>query len=132
MLALNISTLVLIFNGSRDWTDIERIDNMFLKLGLNKRNDVVLYHGDCRGADKLAESVAIKYGIKVVSFPADWKKHKNAAGPIRNKEMLTHAKENDKEVLLLAFPKGLSKGTRGCMKLAREMKIKIINNEDIG
>ncbi len=40
------------------------------------------------GADYWAHQWALARGIPTVRFPADWSKHGNAAGPIRNRQML--------------------------------------------
>jgi hypothetical protein len=40
-----------------------------------------------RGPDKLGIAWAIANGIRVARFPANWKDHGNAAGPIRNTQM---------------------------------------------
>jgi hypothetical protein len=47
-----------------------------------------LIHGDASGADRLSGEWAQSRGIPVRAFPADWAKHRRAAGPIRNKQML--------------------------------------------
>lgn len=63
-------------------------------------------HGDCKtGADRLAGLWARHMMIEERPFPADWKTHRNAAGPIRNQKMLDEGKPD----LVVAFPGG--KGT---------------------
>jgi hypothetical protein len=61
--------------------------------------------GEARGADKAGRKWARMNGIQVESFPADWKQHGNAAGPIRNREMGDYATH------LLAVWDGKSRGT---------------------
>lgn len=46
-------------------------------------------HGDADGADKIAGAIATSWGWHVKSYPANWDKHGNAAGPIRNREMFS-------------------------------------------
>lgn len=84
------------------------------------------YVGDCpTGVDALVRDWA--QGFSRV-FKADWKGVGKAAGPLRNGRMVTAAKRwADKpyweghivDVLVLAFPKGKSPGTRDCMKQAQ-------------
>ena len=79
-----------------------------------------LIHGAATGADTLADSWAKSRGVEVIACPADWSRHGRAAGPIRNKAMLTdHAPE-----LLVAFPGG--RGTANMIGQARAAGLKII------
>lgn len=43
--------------------------------------------GGCTGADKIAKDVCLSIGFLCDEYPADWKAHGKAAGPIRNAEM---------------------------------------------
>jgi hypothetical protein len=45
-------------------------------------------HGASKGADELAHKAARELGMRVEPFRADWKTHGNAAGGIRNQDML--------------------------------------------
>jgi hypothetical protein len=47
--------------------------------------------GCAPGIDRLGGAWAKRRGIPVKPFPADWDKHKKAAGPIRNREMAVYA-----------------------------------------
>jgi hypothetical protein len=76
--------------------------------------------GGANGADHSAEDWAIDNGIVRRVFPADWDKHKRAAGPIRNKQMLVEGKPD----LVLAFPGG--KGTRNMVAQARSAGVDVI------
>jgi hypothetical protein len=62
----------------------------------------LLVNGDASGADRLACLWAMKNGIRVHLFAAQWEKHGRAAGPLRNQRMLDEAKPD----LVLAFPGG--------------------------
>lgn len=81
--------------GSREWTDRDRIRFWLKKLP----SGCTVVHGDngivdpktgtaVRGADKIAGEVAAELGFKVRPFPADWDRHGDAAGPIRNQQMI--------------------------------------------
>lgn len=61
--------------------------------------------GCAEGVDSKGEEWAAHNERMVQRFPADWKKHGKAAGPIRNREMAAYA-----DVLLLIWD-GESKGS---------------------
>ena len=71
----------------------------------------LLIHGDCHGADKLADGWARYRGVPVKACPADWAKHGKSAGPIRNSEMLILNPD-----FVIAFPGG--RGTADMVKKA--------------
>ncbi len=73
--------------GSRHWTDRATVKEWLAKL---PRRSVII-HGGCRGADVIAGEVAVELGFGVAVFPADWKLHGKAAGPIRNEQMIVDA-----------------------------------------
>jgi hypothetical protein len=72
--------------------------------------------GKAKGADTLGEQFAKDLSIPVKEFPADWKTHSLAAGPIRNKQMGDYADE------LLAFWDGYSKGTLNMIQYMNKLK----------
>jgi hypothetical protein len=74
---------VLIY-GSRTWTDPAPIKAFIDSLP----EDAAIIHGAARGADSLAGELAQARGLVVYEFPADWKTHGRAAGPIRNRQMI--------------------------------------------
>lgn len=105
--------------GSRNWLKkgiIHRVMCQVLEGG-----DIVI-HGACRGADEIAGSVAKSYGHEVREYPADWKKHGKAAGPIRNQGML----DLEKPDLVLAFMLPDSRGTADMVRRAKAAGIKTI------
>lgn len=57
-------------------------------------------HGDARGADSLAKQWCQLNGIKDKPYPANWKRYRLAAGPIRNQQMLDEEPDID---LVIAF-----------------------------
>jgi hypothetical protein len=59
----------------------------------------VLIHGGAKGADSLAGAWAVRKGISVQVFKADWRKGRGG-GPIRNKRMLTEGRPDR----VVAFP----------------------------
>ena len=56
---------------------------------------------------------------KIEEFPANWAKHGNMAGPIRNQAMLVKGKPD----LVLAFPGG--RGTADMVNRARVSKVPV-------
>ena len=110
-------------------------------------DDVMLIHGDCPhpsgrdafdipqvrvlfSVDKIADEFAESAGWRIWKFPAHWNicdkncYHKPrsdgkcpAAGPRRNKAMVDAL--DPATDMVIAFPQGESKGTRGTIELAR-------------
>lgn len=106
--------------GSRDYPDYSLVFQELRKIS----NVSVVIQGCARGADTIAATVAKSLDIPVESYPADWKKHGLAAGPIRNRQMLTEGKPD----LVLAFAtKTLteSKGTRNMVEQARAAGVEV-------
>lgn len=90
------------------------------------REGMTLVHGACpTGADALAEDWywhKIDDGIRglyIERYPADWSLGRSA-GPKRNRVMV-----DSKPDIVLAFPLGESRGTRGTMKMALEAGIPV-------
>lgn len=90
--------------GSRDWADREIIRSWVAKLPA----DAEVAHGAARGADTIAGEEAEARGLRVVRYPADWKALGNAAGPIRNRQML----DSFKPAVVFAFTDRLMRGDR--------------------
>lgn len=65
----------------------------------------VVVSGGARGADAHGELWAEARGLPVERFPANWREHGKAAGPIRNSEMAAKADA------LIAVWDGQSRGT---------------------
>ncbi|MGK0392582.1 MAG: hypothetical protein ACJA0B_000737 [Alcanivorax borkumensis] len=74
----------------------------------------LLIHGNASGADRLAGQWAHDHGIDQVSYPANWKAHGRAAGPMRNRRMLHHGRPQ----AVIAFPGG--RGTAHMVALAEQ------------
>jgi hypothetical protein len=80
--------------------------------------------GRAEGVDYLGEQWAIKNGVQIAKFPADWNTHGKAAGHIRNKQMADYADA------LVAVWDGSSRGTKNMIdnmkKLNKLVFVKII------
>lgn len=108
--------MIVVVCGDRTWTDYNAI--YFELAALPKGTTIV--HGACRGADMIAGVAARDLGLPVKEFPADWEKYGRAAGPIRNREMLSLCPD-----LVLAFHDDLnpSRGTKNTVEEARRRGI---------
>lgn len=82
--------------------------------------NVTIISGGAVGVDSVAIDWAVINWCPFMKFEADWNKHGNAAGPIRNQRMLSEGKPD----LVVAFPGG--KGTAHMKRLARTVKIKVV------
>lgn len=110
----------LLVCGDRNWTNRQL---MYEVLNRNKDQIEILIQGGARGADAIAEQWARLHSIPCLTFPANWKKHGNAAGPIRNTQMLKEGKPTD----VLAFHDDIdnSKGTKNMVEQARKAGVRV-------
>ena len=108
----------LLVCGGRDYSDHEALfdtlDNYHAVKPIT-----VLIHGAARGADMLSQSWADQRAVETIQFPAKWNRDGKAAGPIRNKLMLTEGKPD----FVLAFPGG--RGTANMVKQAKAAGIAV-------
>ena len=99
----------VIIAGSRDITDEKFVIDEFWKLPIEATEIV---SGCAKGVDTIGEFIAESIGIPVKKFPADWKTHGKAAGPIRNKQMAEYA---DAAIVI-------HNGSRGSLNMIEQMK----------
>jgi hypothetical protein len=93
----------------RDWLD---------RILSRKMPAVTIIHGAQRGADTLGKAWAEERGLPVEAFPAAWKTHGHAAGPIRNRAMAEAAEA------LVCFDGG-GPGSKSMLTIAREKGIAV-------
>ena len=109
--------------GDRNWRDEDMINQVIedLKAYYNIRTVI---EGEANGADLLARRQALRQGVDVIAFPANWKKYGKAAGPIRNQRMLADGKPD----LVIAFHDNIiqSKGTRHMVETAQRADVPVI------
>jgi hypothetical protein len=109
----------VIIAGGRDFNDYRllksRCDNL-LSFRIKEHN-IIIISGTAEGADRLGERYAIERGYAIEKYPAEWKKHGLAAGPIRNEQMSNVADA------LIAFWDGESRGTKDMIKKARKKNL---------
>ena len=103
--------------GGRDFSDRAFVFGALDSIDAACRIDLVI-HGAASGADSLAEEWAWNRGVGSWPCPVDWATHGRAAGPIRNRHMLTIGAE-----LLVAFPGG--KGTADMIKQAKSKGVQV-------
>ena len=105
----------LIVAGGRDFVDYQRAHAVLFALAEEAGEDleISIVSGMARGADAVGHAIAKAENIKCYEFPADWEKHKRAAGYRRNAQMAAFADG------LLAFWDGKSRGT---YHMIREME----------
>ena len=116
-----ISKYRVIIEGCRDFDDYELLkEKCDYFLQDEKKEDVVIISGHASGADALGERYAQERGFQLETFPADWKAHGRAAGPIRNARMASAANA------LIAFWDGKSRGTKNMIETAKNHNLKVV------
>jgi hypothetical protein len=94
--------------GSRDYRRLDLVRDFVLRLP----DGSTVVSGGARGVDQTAVNVAKARGLQTMVFQADWQRHGRAAGPMRNAEIVAHAKE------VIAFWDCNSRGTLDTIVLA--------------
>jgi hypothetical protein len=84
---------------------------------LDELQPTLIITGGAPGADHSAITWAAQRSVPWCIYPANWRKHGDAAGPLRNQQMLDEAKPD----LVLAFPGG--RGTADMLRRARSADI---------
>jgi YspA, cpYpsA-related SLOG family len=116
----------VIVTGSRRWGDDTAVyDALWTVYHADVGGPFHLMHGACAtGADAYADhwdAVAGRYlGCTIERFRADWTRRGRAAGPERNRRMITAGAD-----LVLAFPVPEGIGTQQTMRLAEEAGIEV-------
>lgn len=117
----------ILITGDRNWTDYSTITNV-LHEHLNPKIDIII-HGDANGADRMGAEIAKQLGVpkdRILAYPADWNQYHRAAGPIRNRQMLTEGKPTK----VLAFHNNIteSKGTKDMVKISLKAELPVYLN----
>jgi hypothetical protein len=117
----------ILVTGARDWNNLDVIYQTLAK-HRNQNQEITLIHGGCVGTDILSDKVAKELDFTVDEKLPDWKKYSRAAGPKRNKEMITELL-NYEIKYMFAFHNCLaqSKGTKNCVEQAKRVKIYATN-----
>jgi hypothetical protein len=105
----------VLVTGGREYSDSSCVYRYLTQL-----KPTAVIHGAATGADSLADAWAKHYAVPVTRYPADWRTHGRAAGPIRNQAML----DCERPDAVLAFPGG--KGTADMVRRAERAGIRVI------
>ena len=111
--------------GSRIFNDYGCIYRNLATLSMGRdAKDVVIIHGDARGADSIAGYAAAQLGYTVEVYPPDWEKDGRGAGIIRNQRMLDRGKPE----ICIAFYYGAypTRGTGDMMMRARKANLLVL------
>lgn len=100
-----------IIAGSRDIDDYGVLEEAIAESGFEI---TAVVSGGYRGVDHLGEAWARAHGMEPIVIRADWSRHGNAAGPIRNGQMAEIAEA------LIAIPAGNSRGTTDMIAKAQK------------
>lgn len=103
--------------GGRNYGNIKAV---FDTLDQLQPEPELIIHGSASGADRIAQTWSDSAGVCCLAFPAKWRLHGRAAGPIRNQAMIDEGKPD----LVIAFPGGA--GTADMVRRAREARIPIM------
>ena len=113
----------IIIAGGRDFTTEEHYELLkeVCSKTLSKCTNIEIVSGGAQGADALGERFAKEFNYDIKLFPANWKEHGRAAGPIRNREMAEYANA------LIAFWDNKSRGTKNMIEEAkkRDLQVKV-------
>lgn len=111
--------------GGRNFTDSDFV-NFVLDCIHAKKSITLIIHGCATGADTFAEQWTHQIdGCTAYGVPADWKKHGQRAGPVRNRLML----ELGKPQLVVAFEGGA--GTRDMTSAATAAGVRVVFAEKL-
>lgn len=121
-----MSEIRLIIAGTREFNRYDIVESKAASFvqelkEQSKGCTITIVFGGAKGADLLGERFAKEYGFKLMRFPADWKVYGKQAGPVRNRQMLNYAKEE--QGALLAFWDGKSRGTKNMIDIAKDAGI---------
>lgn len=98
--------------GGRDYADQAMLFGV-LDMEAEARPVATIIQGGADGADMLARMWCHSRFCRFENYPADWRTHGRAAGPIRNQQML----DEGRPTKVFAFP-----GGRGTADMVRRAK----------
>lgn len=128
MAVSNLEYRVLVCGG-RNYSEFKRVGKALEIVWLNSVGSLVVIEGGATGADQAAKEWAedhAEFGVMHLQFPANWKEHRRAAGPIRNAQMLNEGCPD----LCIWFPGG--KGTQNMISQTRKANIPCVEGEMLG
>jgi len=108
----------VLVSGGRDYSNKGKVYDVLDRLHSQRPIEVIV-HGGSTGADALAHQWAEERGVLTSVYPANWKKHGRAAGPVRNRQML----EEEYPHGVVTFAGG--PGTRNLINEAKKRELPI-------
>jgi len=99
--------------GGRDYSDRAMLFGV-LDMQAEETPIHAIIQGGAKGADELARQWCYSRRCRMENFPADWRTHGKAAGPIRNQQMI----DEGRPTMVFAFP-----GGRGTADMIRRAKV---------
>ena len=100
-----------IIAGGRDYVPTPDEKELVIEI-LSHYHVTKIVSGNSGASDLFGERLAIELKLKLTLFPADWQKHGDKAGPLRNRQM---AEYTDYAILL--------PGGKGTDSMRKEMNI---------
>ena len=111
--------------GSRDWRDIETVkDALWAVISegeSDKMRDYTLIQGCASGADAIARSIAVEWGLTVEDYWPDFYGFPFAEACLRRNVAMVESNPD----VLLAFPTARSRGTWHAVKAAKKAGIEV-------
>lgn len=109
----------VIIAGSRNIKKFSHLEEA-MKIATEKGlRPTQIVSGGARGVDTMGETWAVKNGVEIRRFPAEWERFGISAGHRRNRQMGDYADA------LVALWDGESKGTKGMIDYAKEKRLLI-------
>lgn len=99
--------------GSRDFNDFLYMKKKVAEFGFAPGELTEIVSGGARGADSLAEQLAVEWNLWKKVFPAEWDKYGKSAGYRRNELIVEYSD------MIFAFWDGKSKGTQHTINLTK-------------
>jgi hypothetical protein len=105
--------------GGRDFNDYNLLKSEMIKFLTENENIEALVSGGAKGADSLAERLALELSIPIQVFKPDYKRYGRAATVVRNSQIVENSD------VIFAFWNGKSKGTLDSINKAKKMNKKL-------
>jgi len=111
-------------SGSREWIDARTVFADLDALLSRHPEGLIVVHGSARrGADRVVHMWCRQHRENVLEephpvTPDEWDALGNKAGPLRNQRMVDLGAD-----MMLAWVRGASPGTRGCIRMAKDASI---------
>lgn len=115
-------TARLLVTGSREFTAAHIMHDALGAAIADLGPNLTLVHGAAKGADEIADVLAPTFGLSVERWPAAWREHGRAAGPMRNQAMVDAGADLCVALLVAGL---VCRGTRDCARRAQAAGIPV-------